>query len=190
MLALAHAGITLGMTVLAGSVAKNQVKAKTGVIAWLASFSERIDFRILLIGALLPDIIDKPIGGIIFRDELSSGRIYSHTLLFLIIIAVAGLLLYRLRGSIWMLVFAFGTFFHHILDQIWLMPETMLWPILGTEFERLPVTDWLSLWFSDFFSRLDIFIPEIIGLGVLLWYGIILINRKKVGVFLRYGKHY
>ena len=189
MLVLAHAGITLGISVLAGNVAKYQNKPK-GVAAWISSFYQRIDFRILLIGSLLPDIIDKPLGGVIFREELSSGRLYAHTLLFLIILAVAGLWLYRSRGSIWMLVLAFGTFIHHLLDQVWLMPQTMLWPILGLEFERLPVDDWLELWLRNFFSRPDVFIPEFIGLGVLLWWGIILLNRKKVGVFLRYGKNH
>ena len=189
MLVLAHTGITLGMAVLVSSITQRNSKSKSDVLAWLASFSARIDYRILLIGSILPDIIDKPIGGVLFRDELSSGRIYAHTLLFLLLLSVVGFLLYRYRGSIWGLVLAFGTFIHHILDQIWLMPETMLWPIFGLEFERLPVTDWLSLWFSDFFSRPDIFVPELIGLGVLLWWGIVLLNQKRVGVFIRYGKN-
>jgi hypothetical protein len=188
MFVLAHAGITLGVTVLAGNVVKNQNKSKDGVIARLAALYEHIDLRILLIGSLLPDIIDKPIGGFFFREQLSNGRVYAHTLLFLIILTVVGIWLYRSRGSIWMLVLAFGTLIHHILDQIWLMPKTMLWPVLGFEFERITSTDWLSLWLSNFFSRPGVFIPELIGLGILLVWGIILVGRKKVGAFLRYGK--
>ena len=187
MLLLAHAGITLGVTVLAGNVAKKQNTPKK-IVAWISSFYQRIDFRILLIGSILPDIIDKPIGGLIFSEELGSGRIFAHTLVFLLILIIVGIWLYRVRDSIWMLVLAFGTFIHLLLDQIWLMPETILWPILGLEFERLPVTDWLDLWLSYFFNRPDIFIPEILGFGILMWWGIILIKRRRVGSFLQYGK--
>jgi inner membrane protein len=188
MMVLAHAGITLGATVLAGNIVIKNSKPGNRVTSWLAAFYRRIDFRILLIGALLPDIIDKPLGGIIFRNQLGSGRIFAHTLLFLVVLLIAGIVLYRLRGSMWLLVLAFGSFIHHILDAMWQMPRTMLWPFLGFEFEVVPIENWFSHWLNEFFTRADMFIPEVIGLGILLWYGIYLINRKKVGEFLRYGR--
>ncbi len=189
MLLLAHTGITLGVTVLAGSIAKRN-KSTNRAAAWLAAFYERIDIRILLIGSLLPDIIDKPVGMVFFRDSLSNGRIYAHTLLFLILISIGGYVLYRQRNSIWLLVLAFGTFIHFILDQIWLTPKTIFWPLMGFEFDRIEITDWFTLWFRDFFAHPDVYLGEFIGLGILLWYGIMIINRKKVGAFLRYGKGY
>ena len=189
MLVLAHAGITLGVTVLAGGIAKHN-RFTNGVAAWLASFSERIDIRILLVGALLPDIIDKPVGMFFLRDTLSAGRIYSHTLLFLVILTLAGYFLYRYRRGVWLLVLAFGTLIHQILDQIWLAPRTVFWPFMGFDFDKIEITDWFSLWFQDFFAHPDIYLGEFIGLGILLWYGITLINRKKVSQFLLCGKNY
>jgi inner membrane protein len=188
MMVLAHAGITLGVTVLAGNVAIRKSKPGNHLASSLAAFYRRIDFRILLVGALLPDIIDKPLGGIILRNQLGSGRIYAHTLLFLVALFLTGIMLYRLRSSLWMLVLAFGSFIHLILDSMWQMPRTLLWPFLGFDFERLPVENWISHWLNEFFTRADIFIPEFIGLGILLWFGIYLINRKKVGDFIRYGR--
>jgi membrane-bound metal-dependent hydrolase YbcI (DUF457 family) len=188
MMVLAHTGIALGVTVLAGNAAIRTAKPDNRVIFWLASFYRRIDFRILLIGALLPDIIDKPLGGIFFRHQLESGRVYAHTLLFLVVLFIAGIVLYRRRNSMWMLVLAFGTFIHLALDSMWQMPQTLLWPFLGFEFEGITIENWFSHWVNEFFSRADIFIPEFIGLGILLWYGIYLINRKRVGEFLRNGR--
>ena len=57
------------------------------------SLANRVDIRFLLIGSLLPDIIDKPIGVYFFRETFSNGRIFSHTLLFLISITIIGLLI-------------------------------------------------------------------------------------------------
>ena len=188
MMILAHTGITLGVTVLAGNIAIRKTTPTNRVASWLAAFYRRIDFRILLIGALLSDIIDKPIGGILFRDQLASGRLFAHTLLFLVLLFIAGIILYRLRHSVWMLVLAFGSFTHLILDSMWQAPRTMLWPFLGLEFEKLTAEDWISHWLNEFFTRADMFVPEFIGLSILLWCGVYLFNRKKAGDFLRYGR--
>ncbi len=39
----------------------------------------------MLIGSMLPDIIDKPLGGLICKETLGNGRTYAHTLLFLLL---------------------------------------------------------------------------------------------------------
>ena len=48
----------------------------------LASPKKHLDYRFLLIGSLLPDLIDKPIGGIFFYQTFQNGRIFAHTLCF------------------------------------------------------------------------------------------------------------
>ena len=154
----------------------------------MAYLSEYVDIRILLVGSILPDIIDKPLGLVFFREELSSGRVFAHSLLFLVILTAAGFFLYRQRRSTWLLVLAAGTLLHLALDEIWLMPQTVLWPFLGFSFERIEITDWYSLWFRDFFAYPGIFIPELLGLAIVLGFGIVLVARKKVGDFLRRGK--
>jgi len=76
MLIFGHAGITLGTAIfLNGTLAKNypfhtredkKIKhprsSSDSRISWLTSLGNRIDIRLLLVGSLLPDIIDKPIG--------------------------------------------------------------------------------------------------------------------------------
>lgn len=188
MLLLAHTGITLGAATLLAGTAEFKKKSGNGILTWFTSLSEHVDIRILLIGSLLPDIIDKPIGVFFFRDTFSNGRIYAHTLLFLVILTVAGFFLYRRRQKTWLLVLAFGTFVHLLLDGIWTTPRTMLWPLLGFAFDRFEVTEWLIYWFWDLFVYPHLFIPELIGLAILLWFCFTLISRKKVSVFLKYGK--
>ena len=94
-----------------------------------------MDLRVLAFGAVLPDLIDKPIGTILFTDYFETGRIYAHTLLFAVVLLFGVMALTR-RGSAarkrWMAL-PIGVFFHLLLDMP-LDAETLWWPVLGLEF--------------------------------------------------------
>lgn len=85
-----------------------------GGVLGLGTFIPRlrviIDPRYLAIGALLPDLIDKPIGRVIFASTLANGRIIGHTLLFTLLIALTGVHLYEKRKDSIRLVLASGFF--------------------------------------------------------------------------------
>jgi inner membrane protein len=184
MLPFGHVGITLGAaTILNGAINNRHSK-----ISWFASLSRYIDIRLLLVGSLLPDIIDKPIGQYLLRNIFSNGRIFSHSLLLLILISAVGFYLYRRRRQVWMISLAAGTFTHLVLDEIWRAPATLFWPLLGFTYEKIELTDWLSNMFRELFSNPGVYIPEIVGLAILLWFGLALVRRKGVSVFIRYGK--
>jgi len=184
MLLFGHPGITLGAaTVIAGAV-----NSRHGKISWFTSLSRYVDIRLLLVGSLLPDIIDKPIGQYFFRDTFYNGRIFSHTLLFLILISAVGFYLYKRHRQVWMLTLAAGTFMHLVLDEMWSTPATLFWPLLGFTFKKAELTSWLSNIFHELFSNPVVYIPEAIGLAILLWFGLVLVRRKKVRVFIKYGK--
>src|SRR3972149_1277445 len=61
-------------------------------------FVRRLDYRIIMAGSMLPDIIDKPVGAFFFRETFSSGHIFGHTLLFFILPALAGFYLFKTRS--------------------------------------------------------------------------------------------
>lgn len=211
MLILAHAGITLGAAVLlAGApfgkhLPENAGKeaAKSSVwrskvvpdpytmarckIPWLDSLSKHLDIRLLLIGSLLPDIIDKPVGLLLFRDTFSNGRIFCHTLLFLSLITLAGVYLFRRRGKTWLLALAFGTFTHLILDQMWRTPRTLLWPLYGLTFDRIGPTNWISNTFYALLTDPAIYMPELVGMTILAWFAIRLWHRGMVFAFIKHG---
>lgn len=90
--------------------------------------ADRIDDRRFIgfsaLGGVLPDLIDKPVGHILFAESLNSGRIVAHGLLFLTILLIAGVALRRQRGSFALLAVAAGVASHQILDAMWAMPVT------------------------------------------------------------------
>ncbi len=190
MLILGHAGITLGAaTILAGAVKNRHSTPATG-ISWLTSLSSYIDIRLLIIGSLLPDIIDKPVGQYFFRETFSNGRIFSHTLLFLVLIGAAGFYLYRRHRQVWMLTLAAGAFTHLVFDRIWRTPATLFWPLMGLTFEKVELTDWASNTFEALLSDPALYLPEAFGLAMLVWFGLAVAFRKKIGALVKHGRVY
>ena len=209
MLLFGHTGITLGVAVLLNGVLiqsrtrKNkmtesfQSSSEThyaqehppgSKLSSLTSLANYIDIRLLLTGSLLPDIIDKPLGMVFLRDSLSSGRVFCHTLAFLILITLAGFYLYRRYGKIWMLTLSFGTFTHLILDQMWKSPQTLLWPLYGLAFPKAALTGWLSKIGHALFTIPEVYVPEIVGVAVIMWFMWVLLRRRTVCVFIRQGR--
>jgi len=204
MLIFGHTGITLGAAALLSATLSSrrfsQIKGGSsqtvpasnyspgGKASWFTSLGRYIDIRLLLIGSLLPDIIDKPVGHFFLIDTLNNGKIFSHTFLFLILVTLAGLYLYQRHSKGWFLVLSFGTFTHLIFDQMWRMPQTLFWPFLGVAFESLGYTDWVSNLFYALLTNPEVYVPELLGAAILLWFGLVLVRRKKVYAFIRYGK--
>jgi len=181
MLLFAHPGITLG----AATLIADAVNRKP---SWFASLSRYLDIRWLLVGSLLPDIIDKPVGQYFFRDTFNNGRIFSHTLLFCIVISAVGIVLYKKQGRTWLLALALGTLTHLILDEMWQVPQTLFWPLVGFSFPREELAGWAGNIWNALFSNPQVYIPEILGLLILLVLVIYLIKRRRLGDFLKRGK--
>ena len=94
---------------------------------------DAMDLRFLALGAILPDLIDTPIG-IVGWSSFGAVRLASHSILFGTVVMVTVLIFTR-RGPVrkrWILV-ATGVLLHLLLDAMWNLPETLWWPFLGTE---------------------------------------------------------
>lgn len=83
-----------------------------------------------MLGALLPDLVDKPLGLLILGDAFGSGRIYLHTLAFLLVLLLAGALAFRRYGPA-LLAVGVGVASHQALDFMWEEPRTWFYPLLG-----------------------------------------------------------
>ena len=200
MLIFGHAGITLGTAIfLNGTLVKNYPlhtreekehprSSSDSRISWLTSLGNRIDIRLLLVGSLLPDIIDKPIGHFFFRETFSNGRIFCHTLLFLITVTLGGLYLYWSRSKTWLLVLSFGTFTHLVLDLMWLTPRTLLWPLHGFSFERIDLSQWMEEMFHALLTNPVVSIPDLLGAVIIIWFVWLLVRRGKLYAFIRNGQ--
>ena len=158
--------------------------------SFFRSLANRMDIRFLLVGSLLPDIIDKPIGVYFFRETFSNGRIFSHTLLFLISITIIGFLIKKYSGKTWGLSLSFGTFFHLILDEMWLTPQTLLWPLYGFGFDRYEIANWLVNILHGLLENPKLYVSEIIGFVVLVLFIWELLQRRAIIRFLGKGRFY
>jgi inner membrane protein len=175
MYMLAHTGITLGV----GYAVDKSVRSPL----------LRVDYRFILLGALLPDLIDKPLGRVIFAQELANGRIFAHTLLFMLLVTLVGIVVYRLKGQQGGLCLAFGVLMHFLLDSIWLNPVTLFWPFLSPEFPKSPAEFSVVFfsWLYTTLTTLQYLMAEIAGGCILLFLAARAILQNKVGAFFRYG---
>ena len=213
MLLFGHAGLTLGAAVLlSGALTRGQEReAAMGAVAatpprprlvvqrllsalaskmslWLTTLGRRLDIRLLLVGAFLPDLIDKPLGQIFLSETISNGRIFSHTLLFILVIGLGGFYLYRRLHKVWLLVLVAGSFMHLILDEMWRIPQTLFWPFQGLSFEKIDLTNWLSNLFHALVHEPTVSISELAGAAVIVWFIWSLARRGKIYAFLRNGQ--
>ena len=197
MLLFAHVGLTLGAAGLltrafapkddSVSASSEDTQSATDTPSSL-HWTKRIDWRLVIIGSMLPDIIDKPIGTLIFADTFNNGRIFAHTLLFAILLLAVGLYFHR-RGKIGMLVLALCSIGHLILDSMWRMTTTLFWPLKGWDFPEYEISEY---WFLDLYEsiseHIDVLIPEIIGTIIIFSVAVYLIKNKRVLSFIRTGK--
>ena len=105
--------------------------------------------------------------------------------MFNLTLFAGGLVLTRYQKS-WLLILSLCSFGHLILDEIWNRLAVLLWPLLGP----LPVretTGWLSGMIQALFSRPGVYVPEIIGLALVLLFTYRLVTRKKALGFFKYG---
>ncbi|MFW9873524.1 MAG: metal-dependent hydrolase [Candidatus Thorarchaeota archaeon] len=134
----------------------------------------------LIIGSLLPDIIDKPI----LLIGLGSGRFLSHNLFF-ILIAFLILFLFTKKNLRISIPFLAGLIIHLILD----LPEVpIFYPLISYDFVLLEEP--LFFWISKLLSDPVVIMTELIGVAILIF--IVLNNKlyywKNINLYLR-GSH-
>ncbi len=92
-----------------------------------------LDYRFLLLGSLLPDIIDKPVWYFTGPNFPWDGRGYAHSFLFSLTLLIAGFVVNARAHRTWLLVVSTGSFFHLLEDQMWRFnPTALWWPFLGS----------------------------------------------------------
>ncbi len=130
----------------------------------------KMDLRWIMVGSLLPDLIDKPLGSIWFHDTFGTHRLFAHALVFPVFLLFAAMAITRRgtalrRGAIAVVI---GCFIHLVLDGVWTSPEAFLWPLFGFDFPLVAGSDFASLVSSSLRSPL-VWIGEVLGLAY-LWY--------------------
>ena len=120
---------------------------------WLVFKDPSLDHRLVIAGALLPDVVDVWTGGAWDAHTV----LFSVALLTLVMLATRGRRLLRRQ----LLALPIGTFLHLVLDGAWTDREVFWWPVFGTSFgdSGLPSLErgWVNV------------VLELAGAAVLLW---------------------
>ncbi len=129
----------------------------------------RLDYRLLAICALLPDLIDKPLAVLIFTESQSSQSI-AHSLLFHAALLVIALLWWQPALPY---VLAFNA--HIVLDRMWNHTESFWWPVFGWDvlwtFKPMNTPEAMLNVYLDIITRYpQVWVFEIIGVIVLVWF--------------------
>lgn len=129
--------------------------------------SKAPDLRWLLAGAILPDLVDKVVGQILFKPYFENGRIFAHTLILTLLLFVAGTYQWKRRGDSRILLLAFGVASHLVLDRIWIEPTTAIWPSMGP-FLRHPSTQTLLEQIQEYIRDPVFWFSELSGAALLV----------------------
>ena len=129
--------------------------------------SKAPDLRWLLAGAILPDVVDKVVGEMLFRSYFENGRIFAHTFALALLLFVAGTYQWKRRGDSRILMLAFGVASHLVLDRIWIEPTTALWPAMGP-FLRHPTTETFFAQVLEYMRDPTFWVAEISGAALLV----------------------
>ncbi len=192
MLLLGHLGITVGAMIGIEHLLSRTHRAhpRRSFFAQTANLLRTADYRLVLLGSVLPDLIDKPVGVYLFRETFHSGRIFAHTLLFLLVLVAIGLWRYRRNAATGVLALASGTFMHLLLDGVWRSPETLFWPAFGFDFPEYETGNFLREMMERLIHKPSAYIPEFVGLAIGLGIGIRMLKSGALSRFLKTGMLY
>lgn len=197
-----HIGLTLAIALPAEYIIRQRLtsgrrrkQAKwlrlAGIPAQLAnrlSPSVYFDFRLVMIGSILPDILDKPMGFFLARELLNGNlRTIGHGGLFALTFLIAALAVHFILRNPQLLVMAVVSAGHMVMDQMWTQPGTLLWPLFGLEFPIGQTT------FSEYitFHLHGLLRPQpmdFIAAGIILGLLIYVVISSGITIFLKSGK--
>lgn len=125
------------------------------VIVWQVFRDTAIDYRLVVAGVLLPDLVDVLFGGARILHTLVANVV----LLTLVMVATRGRRGLRRR----LLALPIGTFLHLVLDGMWSSTEVFWWPLFGLSFESTELPSLAR-------PLAVVLVQELVGLGALGWW--------------------
>jgi hypothetical protein len=93
------------------------------VVVWAVLQDPAVDYRLVMLGALLPDVIDAPLGGARVAHTLAG------SVVALVIVMAVTVGRRRLRRRL--LALPIGMLMHLVLDGVWTTTRVFWWPFRG-----------------------------------------------------------
>ena len=129
----------------------------------------KVDTRFLLAGAVLPDLVDMPLGTVILAGVHSTGELWFHSLIapaaYMTLVLISTRRGRRRRAF---MALGVGWLFHLLLDGMWLDQGVFLWPFFGLDLPAGESPYWTLAWdraLSDPWR----WAQEMAGLAYLAW---------------------
>ena len=157
------------------------------LIVYVTLGRRRIDYRYILLGAVMPDAVD----GILNVSWLHepAGRSIAHTLLTVIVLAVAIILVCRAERRLAVFGLAVGWLLHRVGDGMWEAPRTLYWPAFGVDFATAPAEPYSWDLLRAPLDHALTWGGELLGVAILAWFWIAfrLGERDRRRLFVRDG---
>jgi hypothetical protein len=126
----------------------------TAVVAvWYVFRDPSFDYRLLVVGALLPDAVDIWFGGARVMHSIVT------SVVVLVVVVLATTTSKPLRRML--LPLSIGMFLHLVFDGAWTNSQVFWWPLLGTSFDDAPLPTVERGWWS--------LVLEAIGVVIAVW---------------------
>ena len=123
------------------------------VAVWFVFRSPALDYRLVMVGAVLP-----------LGEVALGGPRFAHTLAFsaaLLVVVVLATIRRRLLRRRWISL-VIGVMLHLVLDGIWMIAEVFWWPVFGLQFPEVPL--------PELDRALGVtLVLEALGAGCLVW---------------------
>lgn len=192
MLIAGHIGLTVGVVKIYEKMTKkNSTKD-----------SNFIDYRIVVLGSILPDIIDKPLVQIIYGLRNHDGHLIAHSFIFSALLIALGIIIFFTKKNKNVLLLGICSLIHQLFDKAISMPNIFLLPNVNSSnfilLKRLEFVHNITLpiytrfpYLRDtmtYFEKPYVFISEVIGFIIIVYFIWKLLKSKKCMEFLKHGR--
>ncbi|TWH47693.1 metal-dependent hydrolase [Sporomusa sp. KB1] len=148
----------------------------------------QIDYRIVIVSSLLPDIIDKSLFKLLESSYTYESRAIGHSLVFLGFIGILAAIQWFWNKKTWLAPVFIGALFHDVFDVMWIHPGIFYWPLEGWQFSKPIDEAWLGTiqlgWYK--IKQRDLF--DNISVLILLYFFMKVALGGKILEFVRKGK--
>ena len=186
MLLAGHIGITLAVAKYAPRSIRdinNRLRMPRRIHTFTQPWTERLDDRALIVGSMLPDIVDKPLALFLAPTLVGhSLRNYGHTLVFAVAILAVAIALVALTKRQWPLTLAWASAGHLVLDMMWFSHQILFWPFITSDFSPRYIHEWGPHADPIYFGA------EALGLIVICWIVFRLLRTRNFRTWLLTGR--
>ena len=157
------------------------------LLTYITLGRRRIDYRYVLLGAVLPDVADSLLRP--WVDPGPAGRGVAHSLLAASAVAVVVVVAFSGARRIALFGLAVGWLLHLVTDGMWQAPATFLWPAFGLRFATAPAEPYSWDLLRDPLAHATTWAGEIAGAAILAWFWVAfeLGRRRRWRDFLKDG---